>query len=179
MEVLDLIFSFINNIKSILDPSLLNLIFKTISYTFLLGFLVFLILYFKSLKNNLTTWKEMDSFDKIIFILLLGLIHIFIITTISFFIFLVGMIVYEVLAPYICGQMIGYFKFIFVGTVFFYFIYLIEKFKVQRLNCPEIWKETNRLCSSRFFRYIFVLDFVLPIFIVVFGLITNSCITFR
>lgn len=168
MDIADLLLLFFNRFESF------SSILKTIGYIFLIGFAVFIILYFKRLKDNITSWKEMDSFDKIIFILLIGLILIIPIIFFSLFFFFVGMIIYEFTTPYICGQMMDYFGKIFFGLIFIYLIYILFKFEIKKIDSKIL---INLFLFWKPLKYLWWIDLILFVLVLVFGAVTN-CIGF-
>lgn len=164
MDIADLIVFFTKNFDSI------NSFIKTLGYIFFLGFGIFLIFYLKTLREHLKNWREMDSFDKIVFIFIIGLIIIIPIIFYSLVIFLIGMIIYEIFAPYVCGRMMDYFALIFFATTLYFFFYVASKFKIKKLDLKSL---ILLLSLWKHIKYLLLTFVVLLILVLVFGILRN------
>jgi len=152
----------------------INSFVKTLSYIFFIGFGVFLIFYVKTLREHLKSWRDMDSFDKIVFIFMVGFVTVTPIIIYSLLIFFIGMIIYEIFAPYVCGRIMDYFGLIFFVITLTFLFYIAYEFKIKKIDSKililllSLWKH---------FIYLVVTTIVLFILVIVFGTLRN-CIYF-
>lgn len=151
-----------------------NFFIKSISFVFLLGFVIFLIFYFKRLKDHITSWDQMDSFDKLVFISLIGIILIVPVILLTLLLFFMGTIIYEFFNPYICGNMMNYLGIIFFCLILIYLIYISFKLKFKKIDSKIL---VELLSFWRPLRYLLWIDLILLILVLVLGVIT-PCIGF-
>lgn len=145
-----------------------------IGYILIFGFALFMLFYFKTIKDRLNKISKMDSFDKTVFILFLGILILIPSFFISLCLVLIIFFFYCIITPYISGQATDLFKPIFTSMTFIYIIYLFLKNKSFDIG----WNLLKRVSNISFIlsSILFIMLIVLAVLIIVFAIYTKCIV---
>jgi len=163
-------------ILEILKSHISNLsILSILSYVFIAGLVLFFPFYIKRIKNYMKDWKEMGSFDRIIFLFLLGLLIAIPSLIISLSILFIVFFFYCIFAPHISGESIDLFKPVLFVMTFLYITCIFFKKKNNELS----WDLLRKIfySSVRWFFILFIILIVEAILIIIFGIATKCIVT--